>query len=143
MRRYLIPALILSIAAAACSPEAEPRTVPATEPPTTTSTMAPSTNADALSPESTVTTTAAATTTTLSLADTTLALEVVAEGVEQPVFFTENDDRGYIVDQEGRIWSLAPGEDPTVALDIRERVEFGGERGLLGLAFLPEHPDLL
>lgn len=143
MRRYLIPALILSIAAAACSPEAEPRTVPATEPSTTTSTMAPSTTTGVPSPESTVTTTAAATTTTLSLADTTLALEVVAEGLEQPVFFTENDDRDYIVDQEGRIWSLASGEDPTVALDIRERVDFGGERGLLGLAFHPEHPDLL
>ena len=145
MRRYLIHVLIVSIFVAGCSPEAEPRTVASTEPalPTTTTTMAPSAAAAPPSTESTVTTTAAATTTTLAPADTTLALEVVAEGLDQPVFFTENDDRDYIVDQEGRIWSLATGEDPAVALDIRDRVEFGGERGLLGLAFHPEHPDLL
>ena len=50
--------------------------------------------------------------------------------------------RIYVLLQNGRIRSLSvPGDivDPKVFLDIRTKVTFGGERGLLGLAFHPNH----
>jgi len=66
----------------------------------------------------------------------------VATGLDSPVFVTNAGDgsnRLFIVEQAGVIKVLPPGEStPTVFLDIRSRVLFGGERGLLGLAF---HPD--
>ena len=83
------------------------------------------------------------TTTTLPIGETTLALEVVADGFERPVFYTSFLGRGYVVDQPGRIWALAEGSDPAVVLDIRDRVSFSGEQGLLGLAFHPEHEGVL
>jgi len=92
---------------------------------------------------STTTTTSGSTATTLPIGDTALALEAVAEGFEQPVFFTSSRGRDYVVDQPGRIWTLADGGDPEVVLDIRDRVSFGGEQGLLGLAFHPEYAELL
>ncbi|GAA4438242.1 PQQ-dependent sugar dehydrogenase [Pontibacter saemangeumensis] len=55
-----------------------------------------------------------------------------------------NDGQGrlYVVDQEGKIfWLPGSGEtpaQPTLYLDISDRVKAGGEMGLLGLAF---HPD--
>ena len=53
----------------------------------------------------------------------------------------DGTDRLFVVGQEGLIWVFP--NDPntnqqTVFLDIQNRVLFGGERGLLGLAF---HPD--
>ena len=62
----------------------------------------------------------------------------------QPVEFTHAGDgtnRVFVVEQAGRIRSFV--NDPattstSVFLDIRDRVEAGGEMGLLGLAF---HPD--
>ena len=50
-----------------------------------------------------------------------------------------DDDRLFIIDQEGLIRILEGGDlDPTPFLDISDDVLSGGERGLLGLAF---HPD--
>jgi glucose/arabinose dehydrogenase len=150
MRSRLLALLIAATVAAACSPAATPRTTNppasstasvATSPPTTT--MAPTTTDDGNGSGSTVTTTSAAPPTTRPLEETSLALQVVVEGAEQPVFFTEHNGRGYIVDQPGRIWSFSPGGDLAPALDISSRVAFGGERGLLGMAFHPEYPDLL
>ncbi|WP_266365169.1 PQQ-dependent sugar dehydrogenase [Tellurirhabdus rosea] len=62
---------------------------------------------------------------------------------EQPVEFTHAGDgtnRVFVVEQAGRIRSFT--NDPAaksagVYLDIRDRVEAGGEMGLLGLAFHP------
>jgi glucose/arabinose dehydrogenase len=49
------------------------------------------------------------------------------------------DPRLFVVDQPGRIWIVKDGRRLTAPfLDIRPQVAFGGERGLLGLAF---HPD--
>jgi glucose/arabinose dehydrogenase len=75
----------------------------------------------------------------MALEDLNLALEEVASGFEQPVFLTAppGDSRLFVVDQPGRIWVIDDA-DPAVFLDINGEVLFGGERGLLGLAF---HPD--
>jgi glucose/arabinose dehydrogenase len=116
---------------------------------TTTTTPPPETTAEAPAPtaalptttsEAPATTEAASTTiTTVPLGELSLALEVVAEGFEQPVFATAipGDTRLFVVGQPGLIWVIDRGA-PEVFLDIRDQVRFGGEMGLLGLAF---HPD--
>ena len=143
--RFVVPIVVLLVAAG-CTSESTPRTVPSSAPttaptpvdPETTTTTQPAGSA------STVTTVVSgSTTTTLPIGDTTLVLEAVAEGFEQPVFFTSSRGRNYVVDQPGRIWALADGGDAVVVLDVRDRVSFGGEQGLLGLAFHPEYADLL
>lgn len=69
-------------------------------------------------------------------------LPVITEGVEAPVFLTHAGDRSgrlYLAEQAGRIRVIAQGHMlSTPFLDIADRVWFGGERGLLGVAF---HPD--
>jgi glucose/arabinose dehydrogenase len=72
-----------------------------------------------------------------------LDLEVVADGFERPVFFTSARGHDYVVDQPGRIWTVDNGGTIRTVLDIRDRVGYGGERGLLGLAFHPDHDGLL
>lgn len=68
-------------------------------------------------------------------------LEVVAEGLSQPLFVTApaDDPRLFVLEQSGTIRILEGGEvvsDPF--LDVSGLISTGGERGLLGLAF---HPD--
>lgn len=77
---------------------------------------------------------------------TPLTTERVASGLSSPVYVTYppgDFDRAFIVEQIGRVRILDISQDPPVLLatpflDIQSRVSFGGERGLLGLAF---HPD--
>ncbi|EJN58070.1 PQQ-dependent sugar dehydrogenase [Halogranum rubrum] len=71
----------------------------------------------------------------------TVALETLATGFDAPVAieFTTDGERAYIADQVGRIAVYESGslrDEP--ALDLGDSVEFGGEKGLLGLAL---HPD--
>jgi hypothetical protein len=71
----------------------------------------------------------------------TIGVEAVAQGFEAPVYVASppGDDRLFVVDQPGRIWIVADGAVlETPFLDIASSVRYGGERGLLGLAF---HPD--
>jgi glucose/arabinose dehydrogenase len=72
------------------------------------------------------------------------ALEVVAEGFEQPLFVTApaGDTRLFVVEQTGKIRILEGGavrERPF--LDIGDELSSGGERGLLGLAFHPGYAN--
>ena len=63
----------------------------------------------------------------------------VARAFEAPVLVTNapGDPRAiYVLEQSGRIVRVASGRR-TVFLDVRSLVNFGGERGLLGLAFHP------
>ncbi|MGB0717325.1 MAG: PQQ-dependent sugar dehydrogenase [Phycisphaerae bacterium] len=76
----------------------------------------------------------------------TLGLEVVATGLENPVFITHapNDaSRLFIVEKPGRIRMVQDGElqsDPF--LDITDKTNASGsEQGLLGMAFHPDFPD--
>ncbi len=128
------------LVAAACTNGAAPSTVPDSSTPTTTapatagSDGAAATTTTMLDPEETPQT-------MLSSDGTVLRLETVAEGFEQPVFFTTAGGSGFVVDQPGVIWIVTQGDDPAVFLDLRKRVKFKGEQGLLGLAFHPDHPD--
>lgn len=68
-------------------------------------------------------------------------VEVVA-GLSSPVALTTppDDPRLFIVEQAGRIRVVKDGSLlGTPFLDIRDRVRDGGEQGLLGLAFHPDH----
>lgn len=70
-----------------------------------------------------------------------LAVQALQDRYDQPVFVTSpvGDGRLFVVDQPGRIWIVQNGDalrEPF--LDIRNITTFGGEQGLLGLAF---HPD--
>ncbi|MFL7794608.1 MAG: PQQ-dependent sugar dehydrogenase [Anaerolineae bacterium] len=89
-------------------------------------------------------------TTNLSGADTASVLpdvtidvgEIVASGFERPVQVTHAGDgsgRLFVVEQPGRVRVVQNGSVLTTPfLDITGLVSYGGERGLLGLAF---HPD--
>ena len=69
-------------------------------------------------------------------------LQTVLSGLSSPVLVTHAGDgsgRLFVVEQPGVIKVLASGSaTPTVFLDIKGRVLYGGERGLLGLAFHPQ-----
>ncbi len=73
-------------------------------------------------------------------AATGLRLERVVQGLDNPVHLTApaSDPRLFVVEQPGRIRIVKNGQLlPTPFLDITDRVGFGGERGLLSLAFHP------
>jgi glucose/arabinose dehydrogenase len=46
----------------------------------------------------------------------------------------------FVVEQQGRIAVLKGGRRAGTFLDIRDRVNYGGERGLLSVAFPPDYP---
>ena len=53
--------------------------------------------------------------------------------------FQAPDGRWYVLEQPGRVLTFREGDArATVFLDIRDHVEFGGEKGLLGFAFAPD-----
>src|SRR5688500_12154351 len=72
-----------------------------------------------------------------------IQLTPVASGLASPLFIGHAGDgsnRLFIVERGGIIRLLQPGASTTtVFLDIRSRVVAGGEQGLLGLAFHPDH----
>src|SRR5215510_8634514 len=67
---------------------------------------------------------------------------VLISGLTSALYVTNAHDgsnRLFIVEQPGRIQVLQPGQSsPTLFLDITSPVLFGGEQGLLGLAFHPQ-----
>jgi glucose/arabinose dehydrogenase len=80
---------------------------------------------------------------TSAASDAEIAAEVVASGLDRPLFVTSpaGDGRLFIVERSGRIRILVGGAllaNPF--LDIRPQVSTSGERGLLGLAFDPDYP---
>lgn len=73
-----------------------------------------------------------------------LRLLLVAEGLSSPLFLTTSPDRPerlFVVEQTGRIVLLDERGGATTFLDLTDRVRFGGELGLLGLAFHPGYGE--
>jgi glucose/arabinose dehydrogenase len=70
-----------------------------------------------------------------------LGVERIDEGFDKPVLLVADPWGGFdfVIEQSGSI-VRADRRDHEVALDLTADVEFGGEQGLLGLAF---HPDFL
>ena len=69
-----------------------------------------------------------------------LDLQLVVQGLTNPVYLSAptNDARLFIVEQPGRIRIVKGGQLlPTPFLDISSRVKYGGEQGLLSVAFDP------
>lgn len=71
--------------------------------------------------------------------------QVVASGLDHPILVTHAGDgskRLFILEQPGQIKIVQNGLLlSTPFLDIRSKVSYGGERGLLGLAFHPNYPS--
>ncbi len=69
-------------------------------------------------------------------------LPIVKEGLKEPVavvFEPGNSEKMYLVEQKGRVVLWQEGKlSKTPFLDIQNKVNFGGEKGLLGLAFHPQ-----
>ena len=143
-RPAAIVGVLVAIAVAGCTDEGQPAsTAPILS---TTTSMAPTTTVELPDPSTTVTTVAVTTstvppTTTVPLAELGLDLVRVAEDLDAPVLLIADPDGGpdLVVEQPGRIVRL--DRDRTVVLDISGDVIYGGEQGLLGLAFHPEFVD--
>jgi glucose/arabinose dehydrogenase len=149
MSRSVLIGAVVVLALGACADE-QPATetvkaVPATAisaAPAVPGSLPPGSVLAPSSPPPATTTTTASTTTTLPIANLDLKLAEVARGFEQPVLALSppGDSRLFVVDQPGRIWVF--GDDGSeVFVDLRDDVVFGGERGLLGLAFHPDYAD--
>ena len=67
-----------------------------------------------------------------------LGLQLVLNGVLEPVEVVPRGGALYVVEQSGRIRKYQNGKLSTF-LDIRRQVKPGGERGLLSLVFHPEY----
>ncbi len=69
-----------------------------------------------------------------------LRFEAVASGLVSPTFLASPPGGTdiYVVEQPGRIRKLANGVPQAPVLDISARVSYGGERGMLSLAFDPQ-----
>ncbi len=69
-----------------------------------------------------------------------LRLAAVASGLVSPTFLASPPGSAdiYVVEQPGRIRKLVGGTPQPPLLDISARVNYGGERGLLSLAFDPQ-----
>ena len=80
--------------------------------------------------------------TTLPLTADQVALPVLVEGLDNPVdlAWRRDDPTLYVVQQPGSIVPVRDGVVGEPVLDIRDSVAFGGEQGLLGLAFHPTEP---
>lgn len=90
----------------------------------------------------TVAATALATAAALALLPSAWAYQgrVAGTGFDNPVFVTapQGDSRVFVVERRGVVWVIQQGRR-SIYLDISDRVDTAGERGLLGLAFDPAH----
>jgi glucose/arabinose dehydrogenase len=72
-----------------------------------------------------------------------LSLREVATGFDQPLYLEQapGSDDLYVVEQPGRVVQIDGDRPGRTLIDIRDRVQSGGEQGLLGLAFHPDYPE--
>ncbi len=138
-----------ALALIGCVPVDEPAPLTAAVSPSTETTVpASSVPADSTTtePEIESTTTEPPTTTTTTLLPLQgLGLELVAEGLSEPLELATrtDDDRIYIVERSGLVWAVGNGgvaEEPFA--DLSSVAHRGSiEQGLLGLAFHPSDPN--
>lgn len=135
---------LVALALGGCGDDAEPPIGPGTTTPTSSEATAATAAPDVAAPGDTATPPAD------TVADTAppppplqgLALEVVAEGLDTPVFLTSppGDERLFVVEKPGRIRLV--GTEGGLFLDLGPLVGEGHlEQGLLGLAFHPAYAD--
>jgi glucose/arabinose dehydrogenase len=74
-----------------------------------------------------------------------IELQLLASGFTRPIYVTHAGDgsgRLFVVEQAGVIRIVRDGKiSATPFLDIRDRVESGGEKGLLSVAFHPKYTE--
>ena len=80
--------------------------------------------------------------TTVALTADAVAFTPYVSGLTAPVdiAWRADDPTLYIVQQDGLIVPVVDGAAGAPVLDLSDAVEFGGEQGLLGLAFHPTEP---
>lgn len=144
--RLVLFTISFALAATACTGTADDGgSVESTSTPLTTqprSTFAerptvPEVSAAPTAPSTTPSSEAITTTTSGAPGDLAVALVEVAS-IEQPVAFAvrTGDPSLYVASQVGQVLAIRDGQSgKDVVLDITDRVEYGGEQGLLGLAF--------
>lgn len=78
---------------------------------------------------------------TVAPADLLLSYEPVADGFEAPVLALPRPGTAelWVLEQGGLIIALADDGTRREVVDLTSLVDFGGERGLLGMAFAPDH----
>lgn len=136
-------ASVLVILVAGCSSAATDsgsdgqRATSSTATPSQTSTTTTTDPSVTTLPPTPTSTTPSTTGTTVPLSDLRVQLVPVADDLRAPVLLVADPDGGadFVVEQRGRLVRL--DADRSVALDLRSNVRYGGERGLLGLAFHP------
>ncbi len=73
---------------------------------------------------------------------TSIELEPIADGFDQPLFVTGAGDgsgRLFVVEKTGRVWIVRGGQrSERPFLDLSGKVSTSSEQGLLGLAFAPD-----
>lgn len=74
-----------------------------------------------------------------------IKLKLIADGLKQPVHITharDEPDRLYVVEQAGQVRIIEKGKLLVKPfLDIRDRVNSGGEKGLLSIALHPDYKN--
>src|SRR5215831_18826579 len=77
-------------------------------------------------------------------AEAQLTVRAVATGLSVPVAFVQDPTDPavqFVVEQSGRIRVVRNGTVlPTDFINLSSAIAFGGEQGLLGLAFAPDYP---
>jgi glucose/arabinose dehydrogenase len=76
------------------------------------------------------------------LAPDAVRLTTVLDGLDAPVDLAvrPGDEALYIVQQSGTVVPVRNGAPGGAVLDVADRIAYGGEQGLLGLAFHPVQP---
>jgi glucose/arabinose dehydrogenase len=136
MARSLPLGAALVLLVAACGSD-QPSSRQATFPDATTSSV--DTTTVAAPPDSTTTTAPAPPPSGSSgpnLAEVRVALTEIGQ-FDDPVALVERQGTLYVAEKGGRVLALTTGE-PLEVLDMTDRTESAGERGLLGLAFSPD-----
>ncbi len=132
---------LLALLVAGCGTSATPTAGPSRAPVATPQPVATSISTPAPTPTATPSGTPIP---TFDAARVQLQLERVVAGLDAPLAIANAGDGGgrlFVVEQAGRIRVIRDGRlETTPFLDIRDRIEAGGERGLLGLAFHPGFP---